>query len=152
MGLIKEARTLFDEMREKDVVAWTAMVEGYTSCSHHSLAWAVLCEMVSNEVVPNAFTFSSVLKACKGMKSLSCGALIHGLVIKHGVDCSIYVANALMDVYATTCATMDDACMVFQDIYAKNAVSWTTLITGFTHRGDGYSGLQVFQQMLQVIG
>ena len=33
---------------------------------------------------------------------------------------------------------------------AKNAVSWTTLITGYTHRGDGYGGLRVFRQMLLV--
>ncbi|KAF3453932.1 hypothetical protein FNV43_RR04373 [Rhamnella rubrinervis] len=147
-GFIKEARTLFEEMSERDLVAWTAMVAGYTSCNHHNLAWAMFCEMVRNEITPNAFTFSSVLKACKGMKALKCGASVHGLVIKHGVEGCMHVDNALMDVYATTCATMEDACMVFQNIHVKNAVSWTTLITGFTHRGDGYSGLRVFQQML----
>lgn len=139
-------------MSERDLVAWTAMVAGYTSCNHHSLAWTMFCEMVRNEIAPNAFTFSSVLKACKGMKALKCGASVHGLIIKHGVEGCMYVDNALMDVYATTCATMDDACMIFQNIHAKNAVSWTTLITGFTHRGDGYSGLRVFQQMLLVSG
>ncbi|KAI5326289.1 hypothetical protein L3X38_035363 [Prunus dulcis] len=147
-GLIKEARKLFDEMPERDVVAWTAMIAGYTSCSHHSHAWALFCEMVRNEMEPNAFTFSSVLKACKGMKALSCGALVHGGAIKQGMQGSIYVENALMDMYATCCASMDDACMVFNDIHEKNDVSWTTLITGFTHRGNGYSGLQVFRQML----
>ncbi|PQP96136.1 putative pentatricopeptide repeat-containing protein [Prunus yedoensis var. nudiflora] len=65
-------------MPARDVVAWTAMIAGYTSCSHHSHAWALFCEMVRNEMEPNAFTFSSVLKACKGMKALSCGALVHG--------------------------------------------------------------------------
>ncbi|XP_041019635.1 putative pentatricopeptide repeat-containing protein At1g56570 [Juglans microcarpa x Juglans regia] len=147
-GLVKEARSLFDEMPERDVVAWTAMVSGYTSCSHYGHAWTMFCEMVENGMGPNCFTLSSALKACKGMKALSYGALVHGLAIKHGAEGSMYVDNALLDMYATCCVSMDEACMVFQDIHAKNAVSWTTLITGYTHRGDGYGGLRVFQQML----
>ncbi|KAM7481820.1 hypothetical protein LguiB_006403 [Lonicera macranthoides] len=136
-------------MPERDVVAWTAMIAGYSSCSHHSSAWRVFYGMMREcKDHPNAFTLSSVLKACKGMKSLCCGALVHGLALKHGVDGSIYVDNALLDMYATCCVSMEDACLVFQDICFKNDVSWTTLITGFTHRGDGYGGLRVFRQML----
>ncbi|EXB53013.1 hypothetical protein L484_018897 [Morus notabilis] len=143
-GLVKEARSVFDEMPHKDVVAWTAMVEGYTSCNDHGHAWLLFCAMVRSEVGPNAFTFSSVLKACRGMKALLCGASVHGSVVKRGVtvEGSVYVENALMDMYATCCASMDDACRVFRDMFVKNAVSWTTLITGFTHRGDGYMGLR----------
>ncbi|KAA8545271.1 hypothetical protein F0562_020055 [Nyssa sinensis] len=148
-GLIGEARILFDEMPERDVVAWTAMIAGYTSCNHHNHAWTVFCEMMREGTDrPNEFTMSSALKACKGMKSLSCGALVHGLAIKHGMDGCLYVDNALLDVYATCCVSMDDACTIFRDIHEKNAVSWTTMITGYTHGGDGYGGLRVFRQML----
>ncbi|PRQ42431.1 putative tetratricopeptide-like helical domain-containing protein [Rosa chinensis] len=147
-GSIKEARKVFDEMSERDVVTWTAMIAGYASCSHHSTAWAVFCEMVRVDMEPNAFTFSSVLKACKGMKALSCGAMVHGSAVKYGMKGSMYVENALMDMYATCCVSMDNACKVFNDLHEKNAVSWTTLITGYTHRGDGYGGLQVFRKML----
>lgn len=149
-GLMGEARTLFDEMPERDVVAWTAMIAGYTSCNDHTRAWIVFCEMMDEELDPNAFTMSSVLKACKGMKRLSCGRLVHGLVIKHGLDGFIYVDNALMDMYASCCVSMADACVVFRNIHAKNEVSWTTLIAGYTHRDDGYGGLRVFRQMLMV--
>ncbi|XP_057962617.1 putative pentatricopeptide repeat-containing protein At1g56570 [Malania oleifera] len=148
-GLGRAARTLFDEMPERDVVAWTAMVAGYTSCNQHSRAWAVFCEMAGVGMNPNAYTISSVLKACKSMGSLSHGALVHGLAIKCGLEGCIYVDNALMDMYATCCVTMEDACMVFRHIHVKNAVSWTTLITRYTHRGDAYSGLRVFRQMLR---
>ncbi|KAG7022386.1 putative pentatricopeptide repeat-containing protein, partial [Cucurbita argyrosperma subsp. argyrosperma] len=147
-GLSKHARNLFDEMPERDVVAWTAMIVGFTSCNDYTQSWAVFCEMLRSHIHPNAFTLSSVLKACKGMKALSCGTLAHSLATKHGIDGSMYVQNALLDMYATCCATMDDALTVFNDIPLKTAVSWTTLIAGFTHRGDGYSGLQVFRQML----
>lgn len=99
---------------------------------------------------PNAFTMSSALKACKGMNSLSCGGLVHGMVVKFGLEGCLYVDNAVLDLYATCCATMVEACVVFGGIREKNSVSWTTLIAGYTHRGDGYSGLQAFRQMLLV--
>lgn len=149
-GLIEEARTLFDEMPERDVVSWTVMIAGYTSFNCHNQAWTVFVEMVRNEVNPNAFTLSSVLKACKGMKSLSNAALVHGMAIKEGLEGSIYVENSLMDVYATCCISMDNARLVFNDMKWKNDVSWTTLITGYAHSGNGYGGLGVFKEMLLV--
>ncbi|KAJ6757005.1 hypothetical protein OIU74_026295 [Salix koriyanagi] len=43
---------------------------------------------------------------------------------------------------------MRDACVVFHDIKEKNVVSWTTLIAGYTHRGNGNRALQIFREML----
>lgn len=150
-GLISDARILFDEMPERDVVAWTTMIAGYTSCNEHNHAWSIFCNMVKNGMDPNAFTISSVLKACKGIKDLSCGALVHGFAIKRGfMERFIYVDNALMDMYATCCSSMRNACLVFHGIQEKNAVSWTTLITGYTHRGLGHRAIQIFRQMLLV--
>ncbi|KAK7344289.1 hypothetical protein VNO77_13729 [Canavalia gladiata] len=145
---IEEADNLFDEMSHRDVITRTAMITTYNSCNHHNRAWVSFSQMLRDGVQPNAFTISAVLKACKGLKALSCGRLAHGLAIKIGTqESSIYVDNALMDMYATCCDSMDNARMVFEDIITKNAVSWTTLITGYTHRGDAYGGLQVFRQM-----
>lgn len=125
------------------------MISGYTSCYQHNHAWTVFCEMLKSGLKPNAFTISSILKACKNIKSLSHGTLVHGLAIKIGTEGSIYVNNALMDMYGT-CDSMDEASMVFLDIKNKNEVSWTTLIAGYTHRGDAYSGLRLFRKMLLV--
>ncbi|KAI3515518.1 hypothetical protein L1887_14417 [Cichorium endivia] len=149
-GLLKQAHQLFDEMPERDVVTWTAMISGYTACNHHNFAWTMFKDMMMEcSDHPNAFTFSSVLKACKGMKSLCCGAISHALALKHGlVGTSIYVDNALLDMYATCCISMKYALSVFQEIPVKNQVSWTTLITGFTHRNNEIAALEVFQQML----
>ncbi|PIA60929.1 hypothetical protein AQUCO_00300444v1 [Aquilegia coerulea] len=125
------------------------MISGYTTCGRHSEAWVTFCEMKRENVELTAFPISSVLKACKGMRLRICGGMVHGLAVKCGVNHSIYVENALMDMYATCSGDMDDACRVFQSIFVKNAVSWTTLIASYTHRGDGYAALQVFKQMLQ---
>ncbi|GAU21550.1 hypothetical protein TSUD_35130 [Trifolium subterraneum] len=152
-GLIEEAHSLFDEMHHRDVIAWTAMVTGYVSCNQYTRAWNMFSNMLKDGVNPNAFTVSSVLKACKGLKALSRGELVHGLAIKIGTQgSSIYVDNALVGMYATCCDSMDNARLVFEDIVSKNAVSWTTLITGYTHRRDSFGGLRVFRQMFMEEG
>ncbi|KAL8527806.1 hypothetical protein ACS0TY_005581 [Phlomoides rotata] len=149
-GLVEEARTLFDEMPERDVVAWSAMISGYTSRNLHMKAWTTFRELLreGGDVQPNEFTFSSVFKACKTINSLSCGELVHGLALKHGVLGSYYVDNALMDMYATRCDDMSRACAVFEEMGIKTPASWTTLISGYTHMGDGHGALQVFRNML----
>lgn len=149
-GLLKEARVLFDEMPRRDVVAWTAMITGYASCDHHGQGWALFCDMQRGDERPNEFSLSSALKICKGMKGLDCGKLVHCLALKLGLEESMYVENALMDMYATWGQSMDDACNIFGNMSAKTAVSWTTLITGYTHRGDGHSALTLFRQMMVV--
>ncbi|KAJ6306032.1 hypothetical protein OIU78_021375 [Salix suchowensis] len=82
------------------------------------------------------------------MNSVFSGGLVHGLAIKRRfAEGFIYVDNALMDMYATCGVTMRDACVVFHDIKEKNVVSWTTLIAGYTHRGNGSRAVQIFREM-----
>ncbi|CAH2046849.1 unnamed protein product [Thlaspi arvense] len=148
-GLFEEARSLFDEMPERDVVAWTAMITGYASSDHNALAWECFREMIRQGTDPNEFTLSSVLKSCRNMKVLAYGGLVHGVVVKIGMEGSLYVDNALMNMYATCSSTMEASCSIFRDIKAKNDVTWTTLITGFTHLGDGIGGLKMYKKMLR---
>ncbi|WCJ26888.1 Tetratricopeptide repeat (TPR)-like superfamily protein [Euphorbia peplus] len=151
-GLMQEARTLFDEMPEKDVVAWTTMITGYASRNNQIAAWNVFRDMLRSNVRPNAYSVSSVLKACKGMKRVFLGGLVHGYSMKCGILGFIYVDNGLLDMYGSCCVTMKEACEVFGSIEVKNEVSWTSLISGFTHRGLGRHALQIFRQMLEEEG
>uniref|UniRef100_A0A7N0U6C9 Uncharacterized protein n=1 Tax=Kalanchoe fedtschenkoi TaxID=63787 RepID=A0A7N0U6C9_KALFE len=150
-GETHRARLLFDEMTERDVVAWTAMIAGYASCNQYGNAWLVFGEMLREGfegVKPNAYTISAVLKACKGMGNAACGNLVHGLGLKHALIGDVYVDNALLGFYATCCDNMDEACLMFQQIPDKSAVSWTTLITGYAHRGNSHGALTAFREML----
>ncbi|CAN1278446.1 Putative pentatricopeptide repeat-containing protein At1g56570 [Linum perenne] len=133
-------------MPDRDVVAWTSMVAGYASRNENWRAWRVFCDMVKNEIVPNAFTFSSVLKVCKGMKDVSRGSLVHGSVVKRGMEGFIYVDNSLMDMYATCCASMRDACLCFNEMSEKDLITWNTLISGY-EKWDSNLSLSVFSRM-----
>ncbi|MQL94214.1 hypothetical protein Taro_026869 [Colocasia esculenta] len=139
-------------MSHRDVVAWTTMISGYALSSQHHDALLVFREMMGEGVSPNAYTISSVLKACRGAELWPAMAAVHGLAVKCGVDSQGYVENALLDVYMASHGEgegMHDACAIFKGIVKKTVVSWTTMIAGYVHHGDGHTAVQAFQHMLQ---
>ncbi|KAF9600717.1 hypothetical protein IFM89_011404 [Coptis chinensis] len=134
-------------------IAWNSCYQHdkwNTTGGRNTQAWTMFCDVKKEDVQLNAFTVSSVLKACRGMGVVLCGSMVHGLAVKNGVDGNMYVQNALMDMYATCSAAMSEACTVFEMIRVKNDMSWTTMIASYTHKGDGYAALKVFKRMVQV--
>ena len=67
-NLLDEAQALFDQMPERKVVLWTTMISAYTNAKLNDKALEFLIMMLRQGVVPNMFTFSSVLT----FKSLRC--------------------------------------------------------------------------------
>ncbi|KAL5983407.1 hypothetical protein ACLOJK_017492 [Asimina triloba] len=149
--MLREARNLFDETPERDVVMWTAMIAGYTSHSQHEHAWATFRDMIRAGQLPNEFTFSSLLKACKGMACGLRGSVAHGLAVKHGLDGYLYVGNGILDMYASCGETMGDACMLFDGMVVRTDAMWTSMIAGHTKQGDGLAGIRTFQRMIQEV-
>eukprot|EP01018_Ginkgo_biloba_P013191 Gb_32451 [translate_table: standard] len=63
-GSIKVARSLFDKMRERDVVSWTAMIAGYAMHGCGKEALKLFEQMQYSGMNPNHVTLVSVLTAC----------------------------------------------------------------------------------------
>ena len=63
-GRIEAAKRAFNQMKEKNVKSWSAMVAGYGANGLAKEALDVFCCMNSSGVKPNYITFVSVLAAC----------------------------------------------------------------------------------------
>ena len=63
-GSIKDARLVFDQMSEKDVVSWTAMISGYSIHGHGEDALTLFYQMQHAGLKPDHITFTAVLSAC----------------------------------------------------------------------------------------
>ncbi|KAF3776798.1 putative pentatricopeptide repeat-containing protein [Nymphaea thermarum] len=148
-GRLGDGRELFDEMPDshRDVVSWTTTITGYVSQKCYLDAVAVFRDMRREGVRPNAFTLSSTLKACSGLSYYWLGSSVHACMLKDGWDASSYVENALLDMYVK-CNCMHDAWSVFNGIHMKTAVSWTTMIAGYSRKGRGEVAVQIFRRML----
>ncbi|GFZ08845.1 pentatricopeptide repeat (PPR) superfamily protein [Actinidia rufa] len=77
-GSIEDCERAFDEMPERNLVTWNALLGGYAHQGHADMAFALFQEMTceDNEVVPNYVTLVCVLSACSRAGEVKMGTEI----------------------------------------------------------------------------
>ncbi|KAJ7565675.1 hypothetical protein O6H91_02G070400 [Diphasiastrum complanatum] len=147
-GSIEEARKVFEQLPEKDVIAWSSMIEGYARHGLGRQALELFKEMQKESMQPDKVTFVSALKACTCIGSLDEGKLIHAQIVARGFELDLVVGSTLVHMYAK-CGSLDKAHNLFTKMPRKNVVSWNALISGYGSNGLGQRALELFKQMKQ---
>ncbi|CAK7326160.1 unnamed protein product [Dovyalis caffra] len=144
-GVIRDARSVFDELHDIDLVSWTAMIVGYTQngCPEEALKLYLRKEWAC--FLPNDVTISSVFSACSQLLNLNLGRSVHGLSIKLGLWEPI-VTNSLVDFYAK-CQMNREALYIFETVSDRDVVAWNSIISAFSQNGSAYEALELFHQM-----
>ena len=126
---LEEARRVFDEMPNRDLVSWNAMLSGYSQENSYGLEaiWAFI-GMVRQGMKLDNVSFTGAVSACGHQRNLEVGRQIHGLCIKGGYGTHVSVCNVLMSMYAK-CEVVEDAKLVFEKMNERNVISWTTMIS-----------------------
>ncbi|KAI3471547.1 hypothetical protein Pfo_028197 [Paulownia fortunei] len=132
-GSTKDARKVFDNMWERNVVTWTALIAGY---SQNQAGF-----------MPDQFTFGSVIKACSSLTEADLGWQLHAQVIKSEFGSHLIAQNALIAMY-TKFGQINEACNVFSCIKSKDLISWSSMIAGFSKLGYELEALCCFKEML----
>jgi len=145
-GELGKARTLFDGMQSRDVVAWSAMISGYTQADQCQKALALFSEMQVADVEPNDVTMVSVLSACAVLGALETGKWVHSYIRKKCLPLTVVLGTALVDFYAK-CGCIDSAVEAFESMPVKNSWTWTALIKGMASNGRGREALELFSSM-----
>lgn len=99
-GRVEFARQVFDKMSKRDIVAWDAMIAGYSQNGFSGEALGLFHQLRMESIRPNAATMASVLQACANLGVLQYSESIHGYIISIGLDSDVFVETALIDVYA----------------------------------------------------
>lgn len=102
---------------------------------------------MSTSVCPNQFTFSAILPACADTRIFVHGEQVHSLITKHGFELHLFVASALVDMYAK-CSDMKLAERVFDEMPERNLVSWNSLIVGFLQNKLYDKAIDFFKEVL----
>ncbi|XP_010555343.1 PREDICTED: pentatricopeptide repeat-containing protein At2g22070 [Tarenaya hassleriana] len=148
LGDINPARTLFDSLRDRDVIAWTAMIVGYEQHGLYVEALSLFRSMVAEGQRPNSYTFAAMLSVTSSLASIGHGKQIHASAIRSGEVYSVSASNALITMYAKT-GNIALARRVFNSIPGKrDTVSWTSMIIAFAQHGHGEEALEIFEKML----
>ncbi|RVX04780.1 Pentatricopeptide repeat-containing protein [Vitis vinifera] len=119
-GYVDCSRRLFIETAKKDVVSWTALINGCLRNGRAVEALECFVEM----------------------------RWVHGFYVESGrVIWDVYVGSALVDMYSK-CGYCDDAVKVFNEMPTRNLVSWGALIAGYVQCNRYKEALKVFQEMI----
>ncbi|PHU01543.1 hypothetical protein BC332_31330 [Capsicum chinense] len=72
----------------------------------------------------------------------------HGVVVKMGYDCDVFVNTGLVCLYSK-CGLLDDAHKVFDDMREdlKNVVSWTAIMSGYIGVGKFREAIELFRSL-----
>ncbi|KAM6599715.1 hypothetical protein CsatA_019324 [Cannabis sativa] len=143
------ARQVFAEMPERDVVSWTALIQGSVAEGYGIDGVLLLSEMKKDGIRPNEFTLATGLKACSLCLELDFGKQLHSESLKAGYFSDLFVGSSLVDLY-TKCGAMELADSVFFCMPEQNAVSWNALLSGYAEKGDSQEVLKLFCRMRQL--
>lgn len=148
-GDLASARRLFDGMRQKSLISWTAMLCGYSQNKYAHDALVLFNQMLKfSDLKPDAIAAMSVLQACAQLGLLRNGEMFHGYVVKSWFGSEILVETALVDMYAK-CGDVNVVQMVFDGIQEPNIATWSAMIAAYGFHGFGLQALDLFKQMNQ---
>ncbi|MED6185929.1 hypothetical protein PIB30_061900 [Stylosanthes scabra] len=144
----REALRFFNYLSCTNVACWNAMISGAVKAGESCVALNMFRQMLRASLMPNSYTFPSILTACCILKDMQMGKVVHGLVVKCCAT-DIFVKTAIVDFY-TKFGCIDEAFREFSDMSVRNVVSWTAIISGFVQDNDIYSALKLFKDMRQI--
>ncbi|KAH7284057.1 hypothetical protein KP509_34G037800 [Ceratopteris richardii] len=147
-GLIKEARKVLMTIPIRDLISWTALLQGCTDYGHYEEALHCFEWMQQENVAPDSVAFVCALSACSDAGAIAMGSSIHREVILLGLETTLTVANAMVDVYMK-CGCPAAAEDVFQKLPSHDVVSWNTLLTGYSLLGDSRSVFRTLDKMMK---
>ncbi|XP_024545865.1 putative pentatricopeptide repeat-containing protein At3g01580 [Selaginella moellendorffii] len=159
-GSLLDSRMVFDRMPCHSLVSWNSLISACVDNEEAELGLQLFHTVSDHGWEPNARTFVAALSCCSsliskqgstpGEPNVVCWkeevAKIHSQAAGTGCDSQLFVANCLIDVYAS-CGSLLEARAVFNKMQVRSVVSWTALLFGYVHNGESRAGLELFSRM-----
>ncbi|KAI7981043.1 Pentatricopeptide repeat-containing protein [Camellia lanceoleosa] len=135
-------------MAEKNLFSWTALISGLVQSGQWIDGFNLFIEMRRAGVhIVDPFILSSIVGASANLAALELGKQIHCLVLSLGYESSLFVSNALVDMYAK-CSNILAAKTIFDTMCRRDIVSWTSIIVGMAQHGRANESLSLYDEMI----
>ncbi|XP_038684614.1 pentatricopeptide repeat-containing protein At2g33680-like isoform X2 [Tripterygium wilfordii] len=150
LGEIENSSLVFRLMTEKNEVSWNAMISGFTSNGLYLEAFDLFLRMKDEGITPNMYTVVSVSKAVGKLGDVDKGTEVHQVASNLGVECTVLVGTALIDMYSK-CGSLNDARSIFDKNFDACGVNmpWNSMISGYSQCGCSQEALELYVTMCQ---
>lgn len=95
---------------------------------------------------PDGYTFPPLINKCANALALREGRVLHGSIVRCGIETDVYVGSSLVDFYGK-CREIECARKMFDIMPVRNEVSWTAMLVGYLNVGEALEAKNLFDEM-----
>ncbi|KAK9069853.1 hypothetical protein SSX86_010249 [Deinandra increscens subsp. villosa] len=146
VGDVSIAKNVFDKMPKRDVITWNSMIGGFVRNARFDEAFRFFRKMLSSNMEPDKFTFSSVITLCGRVGALDQAKWVHGLLTEKGIELNFILSSALIDMYSK-CGRIETAKSIFEKVRHDDVSVWNAMINGLAMHGLARDAIATFSKM-----
>lgn len=146
-GEIARAENVFYGMQCRDIVAWNAMIAGFSLHGFYDDMMRLVVEMQEAGISPNSSTVVTILPAIAQASALTHGKAIHAYSVRQGYSNAVMVGTGLVDMYGK-CGCISYARTIFEFLGVRNEVTWSAMIGAYVVSDHMNEALGLFNHML----
>ncbi|GAB2219904.1 hypothetical protein Droror1_Dr00007544 [Drosera rotundifolia] len=145
-GSLAGARKAFNEMPERNVYSWGALIGAYSRENRWEEVVGLFGMMVEEGILPSHFLVPKILKACGNCGDYEMVRLVHSIVVRCGFGCYTHVCNGLTSAYVR-CGWLSLAWEVFTRMMDRDVVSWNSIVYAYCRVGMNDEARRFFEMM-----
>lgn len=136
-GSIEDSHCLFNEIKFKDEVSWTALVSGYAQFGKTTETIGLFEDMLAHGQQPDAVTFVGILSACSRAGMVEKGYYYFELMVeKYGIEPVVNHYSCMIDLLSRA-GQLEEAKDFIQKMPCRpDAIGWITLLSSCRIRGN----------------
>ncbi|XP_024537590.1 pentatricopeptide repeat-containing protein At2g34400 [Selaginella moellendorffii] len=143
---LRGAIRVFQGMKKRDVVAWTAIIAAFAQYGHLEKAFLTYRGMLLEGFLPVLVTFLALLNALAEERDWDRGRWIHRHITEMKLESELSMAAALITMFGK-CGDLKKARRVFRRIHQPDLEVYNALLAAHTENGEFWNALLLFRRM-----
>ncbi|KAI5056985.1 hypothetical protein GOP47_0028803 [Adiantum capillus-veneris] len=142
-----EADLTFCRIGNLSVHTWQAILSSRSMLGDSVGAFHLYQLMQQENLQPNEFIYSCILKECASTGDLAQGKQVHEHILRQAVVIDVILASVLIDMYAK-CGELTVAMDIFHAMPNKNAITCNIMLAGLVENNRNSCAFELFQEIV----
>ncbi|KAH7351580.1 hypothetical protein KP509_19G004000 [Ceratopteris richardii] len=145
-GSIRDARAVFDGMRDRNVFSWSLIIGAYARNRKGNEALKLFRSMLHDGHMPDRVIFVNIISVCASLKTLAVGKWVNSFISTCGHASDTVLGTSLINMYGK-CGCLEQAHITFKGMHTHDAISWTALISSYAQNGSYNEAIHFYYEM-----